>query len=490
VIAAIVLQDGLRPRKSLARAVGLDFRAFYCSGEAVGLRANPYTVEPLRACEHRVQWASDWSRDLVIPSPLPAYDLALLAWLARLPYAAAKIVWYCVLVGFLFLAAYVLTRMTRFPALFVLAALLAGDGALCLLYGQLVPIVIAALSTSSYLLERRRPGWAALAASASMIEPHLGLPACVALFVWMPRCRPALAVALGSLAIFGALNLGIERTVSYFTQVLPAQAAAELVATDQYSLSHVLYIAGFQDRAALLLGSISYAVMLVVGVIVARRAADALGSCALIATLPAAAAALGGSYVHEEQLLASLPAALLLAAFARRGRAVAWTALALLVFPWFSFATPSRSSDVAFALLSLAVVGWLGALATRDVAGLRRLPLAASAPIAFVLLVGLFRQLPGTPAANFTAQPRLVVDGGALAATNWAAYLRASPQLSVPSSQKESEKVPAWIALALIVLTSAFQYGRPAAGRSPGRHAVAQPAREHARSRPASRESA
>lgn len=450
VLLAVVIQGFAQPRTSFFGAVGLDFRAFYCSGEAVAHGRSPYLVEPLRSCEHRVQWSNDWSRDLVIPSPLPAYDLALLAALSRLPYDAAKAVWFCGLLACIVLATGFLARLTKLPTLFVLLCVLGGGGVLCLLYGQLPPVVVAALAGGAYFAQRGKMTAAAIALGASMIEPHVGLAACLAAFLLLPACRLALATTLAVLAVAGVATVGVPTSIVYFTQVLPAQAAAELVATDQYSLSHVLHVLGFPDRAALLGGSACYLVMLVVGVLLARRVSASTGSVAFVPLIPAALAIFGGSYIHEEQFLAAIPAALALAALSRAARPLAWVALGLLGFSWLSFADGRHASDLAIIGLSLGVAAWIGVLAAPE---RRRVVTALAAACVFVVAVFAVRALPGPrTVASDAAFPRSVSVASASASANWAAYLRAAPTLSVPSPRSELGKAPSWLALILLAV--------------------------------------
>jgi len=59
------------------------FKAFYCAGVAVKERADPYRVEPLRACERRLA-PSNLPDGYVEPAPLPGYAMAPFGALAML----------------------------------------------------------------------------------------------------------------------------------------------------------------------------------------------------------------------------------------------------------------------------------------------------------------------------------------------------------------------------------------------------------------------
>lgn len=65
----------------------------------------------------------------------------------------------------------------------VLVVFLIIEGYRSITYGQLLPIMIVALCLSAYYLQSGRWTAAAAAASFSMMEPHIGLPACIAMFL-------------------------------------------------------------------------------------------------------------------------------------------------------------------------------------------------------------------------------------------------------------------------------------------------------------------
>ncbi len=441
------------PKKSRTASAGTDFRAFYCSGVAANKKASPYLLEPLRSCEHRVQPAPGWADELVIPSPLPGYDIALFAVLAHAPYAIAKAAWLAVSLGCLFLAAWFLATLTRLPALMILLGLSLIDGYVPLGYGQLPPVVVAALCAAAYFTERRRYAAAAAAAAVSLLEPHLGLPACLAMFIWIPKTRVALLAAGAFLALTSGLATGLAGNVAYFTRFLPEQAAAEIVAIDQYGLSHELHVAGLTDRTALSAGLVSYVIMMVIGVFLARRAATALSSDSLIVLLPVAAALFGGSFVHDIQFAAALPCAFMLAARAKVWQKGAWLALMLLSFPWFSFGDSGRISTIILGVIALATWIWFSNFTEPEPGSQRRIAVATCAVLLFGVVLFGFSHLPESVAPKPAAiiLPAQVLVANASAASNWAAYLRANPASSTLSPRKELEKVPTWAAIVLLL---------------------------------------
>jgi hypothetical protein len=106
-----------------------------------------------------------------------------------------------------------------------------------------------------------------------MLEPHLGLPACLSMFIWWPRTRLPFIIGGTILAGISIATIGIAGNIEYFHVILPLQAASEIAAQDQLSLTRMLHILGFPDRVALSAGSASYLGMTILGVAIARRLA-------------------------------------------------------------------------------------------------------------------------------------------------------------------------------------------------------------------------
>ena len=431
---------------ALFKSVGGDFSAFYCSGAAALEHQNPYLVEPLRTCENRVQPNRSRDAGVVTPSPLPGYDLALFGILAHLPYALAKLVWFMMLFFSLAIAAFCLTQLSGFPLAFVLLVLVPVDGVLNFTFGQVPPIVVAALSLCAYLVERRRYVPAAFVAAATLIEPHIGLPVCLAMFLFLPSCR----LPFGGLAVaFVAAALtvgGLAQNLAYFTTYLPAQAQSEVVAADQFSLTAALHLLGIPAGAALTIGTISYLLMLVVGIWLARHAALAFSSESFLVVLPAAAVLMGGTYVHDVQFAAALPAALLLCA-KQRQRIGGWIVLGLLIVPWFTFATAGHTLGLLTRFTCALALAWIGILAMQSRPSIRRPGAAVGAVAAFLALLALATILPHrAPPAGEAIAPQYTTAQSS-ASDDWGAYLRATPALNHTSVREEFEKILLWLGL-------------------------------------------
>jgi hypothetical protein len=201
-----------------------------------------------------------------------------------------------------------------FPA--VLLILAPTVGVLNLLYGGLEPIGIAALCAAALAFERNRPSLGGALTVLALIEPHLGVPAVVAAFALIPRSRVAIVAGAAIFALASVALLGWGTVVEYVRAVLPAQSAGEgAISTQQYSLTHLVYLAGVSTKVATTLGSIWYLGAIALGTFAAARIRALFGRASAVVLVPVAISLFGGLYVHNHQIAAALPGALLLAPF-------------------------------------------------------------------------------------------------------------------------------------------------------------------------------
>jgi hypothetical protein len=342
-------------------ALGYDVRAFYCAGAVANAGADPYLAGPLRACQHAVSRQYDSTSNVVIPAPAPGYTIALFRALAQLPFGAASWLWALVLLAATAVTVYALRGLSGFSWSVVIAAVAIGDCWVSLVTGQMVPVIVAGIALCALLLERKQPAWAAVAAAATMLEPHVGLAVCLGIFVLVPRTRVALLGCAAALAFLSVAATGVAGNVEYFARALPAQVAAEVAAQEQYSVTYLLHRLGMPDGAAIAVGQAWYAVAVVAGIAAARRlVAGGLG-VSLVALLPAAAAVIGGPYVHLHQIAAAMPAALVLAARVPERRVLFAWSVVLLAIPWGRFLdlrSPLVFVGIAWAVLVAGLVGW------------------------------------------------------------------------------------------------------------------------------------
>lgn len=365
VVCALALASTLGFRLLDAPAFEYDLLPFYCGGAAVAAGRDPYLAEPLRTCEHANSAAVDNGRAYVVPDPLPAYDQAFFAAASRVDFLWLRRIWYALEIAAFAATVVLLARVTGAGALVVASALVLADFWCSSLLGQLVPFSVLGLVLVAWGLGAASVATADPAAGASlrafavgagivlaMVEPHLGLPAALAVALWGGRFRIPAIAGLAFLAVVSLLAVPLSVVLEYVTRVAPAHVLSEVNNQDQYGTAYAFHRLGASEHLATTLASVTYGVFLVVAMVVARGVARVYGG----AMLPLAATAfvlVGTPFLHLPQLAAALPAALLLAARSRsRG---AGAIVALLSVPWLDFSNVLKVLPVAggatFALL-------------------------------------------------------------------------------------------------------------------------------------------
>ncbi|HMD01685.1 MAG TPA: glycosyltransferase family 87 protein [Candidatus Baltobacteraceae bacterium] len=412
----------------------IDFLAFYCVGR-VGTSADPYLAEPLRSCEAAALATSNLHivPNLVVPGPLPPYAIAALTPLAQLPFRAASMLWLLVMLASAALTAVLLRRLTGLSPLLLLLPILLADAFASLVIGQFVPLVVCILCAAALALRSGRAALASVLAAGTLFEPHVGLPLCLALFLWQPATRRTLALCAAFLVLLSLAYGGVAENLEYVARVVPAQARAEgLSFNGQYSLSALLAQFGVAENLALELGALSYLLTAGLGVALAGRLARALGDVSLVAFTPPAFALIGGAYVHIHQMAFALPLAFTLFAKRTPWRPLLAVALFCLAIPWQSLA---------------------------------EMPLFNSL-------------LPPHPHVDVQATLRPLNDGSRLAEDEWGAWQRLAVRDRRTPAQRLATKLPTW--LGLLVLAGAAL----ALARSGDRYASsrAEPARRDLRS--------
>lgn len=411
-----------------------DFSAFYCAGSSLRLGADPYREEPLGSCERQPKASPllPGTPGLAVPAPLPPYALVPFAVLSLLPYAAAGAVWSLVLAACVTATVLAVRRVTGLPLLAVTAAFVLGDGYAMLCLGQIAPVAVAAIALAARFLASERDGAAACAAAVAMLEPHVGLPVCLALFVWRPRTRLILGGAAFFCAALSVAVAGLPTTLEYVHAVVPAHALSEVANEKQLSLTYALHRFGVADANALLAGDLWYLAMLAAGLAGAGVALRRGAGPAFVAALPPLFAVVGGPFVHIAQMPAALPAALILYARAggprRRTLGIAVTALAV---PWIQFANLGTSFDTLAALVCAILVVQLVD---------RRLAVAGGAAVAAILLLSAATALVVPHIGDARQALATQYDPRALAETSWRIYVVAIG--SANAAAFDSTKLP------------------------------------------------
>jgi hypothetical protein len=417
-----------------------DFRAFYCAARVASHGHDPYLAEPLHACESEAVGSAFYRTppDFAIPAPLPGYTLALLLPLGRLPFLAACALW--LLLGALAIVAAfrALVELTGLEPRVIGSAIALPIGLVALSTGEIAPLCIAALCMSALLLRQGRGFIAGLFAGCAMIEPQVALPACVAIALWVPRARGALALIAAAFALLSLAFLGFHANIEYFSAVLPAHAASELHGENQYSLAAIVAGLGVPDRIALVLGTLSMPLMLVIGCALARRLMRRHGDAAMLALVPSAFAVVGGPFMHVVQIAAAIPAALLLYSRARMARKMFVGALLLLAVPW-----PFIRS-IALLPAAICPLAWLTYTLTKR--NLRFALVAALAFLAFFATVHYAVRYERVPTVASIVEP---VTTNELAEKSWARHMQRD--VEGEGAVTWLVRLPTWIGLLLLV---------------------------------------
>jgi hypothetical protein len=425
------------------------FKAFYCGGRSVLDGVNPYAIEPLRECEHRVA-AAALPPYAVEPAPLPGYALVPWALVATLAPAPALWLYFAILVLALASTSWAIGKLAALdPALVALS--LFAVWFLNVSFNELPPIATAGIALAALMLAQRRPWLAALAAGAVAIEPHLALPLWISLFCFAPSLRLPLisvgaALALADLAIGGPAT-----ALGYFAQTLPAQAFSEVYANDQYSLTHLAAAAGVGASTALRIGVVSYLLMAGAGIVTAQRIARQSGS-EYLALVPPAFVLVGGTFLHDIQFMAALPLALVLLGRTPAPNRVVAVAAILLAVAW------NEATSRFFLLLSATsafVTAWIAFPKSA-----RRVAVCASVAVVAAVMVVAVNRLPAAPGAPLLDPPAAAaLAPGDQAARAWSLYVTSSPALSTPTARTFARKLPTWTGACLLA-AFCIAYGR------------------------------
>lgn len=433
-----------------------DFQAFYCAGAALRAHADPYRAQPLGACEHR-QTDGTYAAlapGVVLPAPQPGYDIAGFTPLSLLPFTAARAVWGALLAMAIAIAVLCLIRVTREPAGVVVMAFAASLILPSLAFGEIFALFAAAACAAMLFAQQGRWTAAALAGAASLVEPHLGLPLCFSLTLWKPQTRLPMSFCVALLGIVSVAALGAQQNVEYVTAVLPLHALSELNSDAQLSAAAVLYGLHVPALGALRAGALSYVFFSACGIVFAKLLARRCASDAFLVAVPAAFAAIGGTFIHVTEIFAAVPLALLLLARTPQYRALLLTAAVLLCVPWIE--SIERGNALAFAMLGAMVV----AVLLWDAAGLRIAFALAAAAATFAILLGA-PQWYAHAALGMHAPLTGVPIDPAFAQASWQMWN--GERLSSGSAVAWLLRLPTWIGLVLLAAVAVAVSRRDAA---------------------------
>lgn len=420
-----------------------DFRAFYCAAGAVAHGANPYGASAIYACEHTLMPFGLFHAEpgVAVPAPLPGYALVSLVPLGVLPYLVACVVWLAILLASVFLCARALAILLDRPQHVMLWTLATGFAVISIPFGELGSPIVAAVLWMAVALRRAAWTWAALAGGVAMTLPHVALPALLGAFLFVPPMRARIVALAGVLLTLDLLCGGPAVAFSYVRDVLPAHARSEIGSTAQYGMTWILHGLRASDRAAVAGGEISYAFMLVLGLLAARGFVKRLSDNAFAALVPPAFAVLGGTFMHYTQIMVAIPAALLLfQRSAPRSRVVFATSFLLLAFPWL-WALGQPVLVIVYAVVSAYLTA---AVLGSDFSAALRVALGAAVLTGAVVFAG-YEFGPGLPTHVHGVQMH-----GGLAQSSWEQFVRTQRASTGPPWW--IGKSPTWIGLVLLAL--------------------------------------
>ena len=423
-----------------------DFRALYCGGQAVLKHENPYRVEPVRSCEHTEYPTTLFKNDVpawvILPAPYPGYALDLFSQFARAPYPIAKAIWLGLLVASIGWLVPVCARLSGWSPIVATLVLLPTAFLSNIWLGSTPPLAMLAVALAALAMLRGRPGWAVPPLALAMIDPHLALPAGIALAVIAPKARVAIAAGLCVLVALSLHAIGLPGNLEYFSDQLPMHARAEVFVRLQYSLTHLLAIGGVPVDAALRLGSASYAALALFAIYNAvRDARDNLGGARTIA-LPVAIVALGGTFIHNQEICLALPALFVLvrSAETKINRLLLTIGFVGILFSPTVFNLKYGLPTYILGCVAIAFALWP---AKRIIAGL------SVAVVAGSLVFGV-RALPHKTFTDLAAAS-LAEPPGIVSTTRsgvvWSDFLKARPSWTQEDPASIAMKVPTWIGL-------------------------------------------
>jgi hypothetical protein len=211
----------------------------------------------------------------------------------------------------------------------------------------------------------------------------------------------------------------------------------------------LLDLSGVSVRAALVLGNASYALLCVLGIVVARRLARSLAAPELLVLVPPAFAVFGGPFVHLTQIAVAIPALIVLMVRLPAQRTALGIALLLVALPWEDLSENATLPMLVFigaVALAICLLVWRATPRVALVAVAAMLALGALERTATVLL----ERPPGDATAALAA---VDTSGTQLAETTWTAF--------VAASQDEDERLflathlPTWFGLGLAIVVVA-----------------------------------
>jgi hypothetical protein len=429
-----------------------DLIAFYCGGQVVAQGGDPYELQPLATCEHELAGNDP---GVIRPVPVPGYDLAVLALPAMMSFHAFAALYIALTIAALLVAAFSLGRLLGLTRTWLVLASLVPIALLCVRYGQLLPLIsVAAICVSALYLSRKQYVGASIAIAVAMCEPHMGLPAALALLLFVPRARMPVIVCGAVLAIISVAALGLAANVQYVRAELPSQARAEIGFPAQFSLSWALHAWGAGNRLAIVAGTLSFLIALVVLLWAAQKIASRTGELEALVLLPPSASLCGGVFLHIWNVMVAIPAAIYLI---YRYSGVTWVrglALLLVMVPWAILASWPLRSPFLLASMAMALIcgAYIGTQATRNRVGIAAFSVGAAIfTFALVSIFHIVRMYTGDAATGAETVGVTYFSPTTLASSYWGTFLHASYPALSGFDRWFASKLATWFGLLILV---------------------------------------
>jgi hypothetical protein len=351
-----------------------DFEAYYSAGATWMHGGDPYGTGILQI--ERTLPGVNAKRYELLPFAGPPATLPLWSAFARLPYAAAAVVWRAVLwlsVIVMVCIALGLGGHPRSPfTVFALALAAFGFGALTNAFalGQIALPVAAAIALA---YAATRFGGKVLAAAAAFAQPNLALG-----LAGEFRNRNSALALVAAVALFGLLCAGVSINGLFaYALVLAAHGAAEQFSAIQLTPAAVAYGFGAPSGAAIAFGGLTALIALLFWLRAMVKVDDRFAlfaiSCALVP--------FGAAFFHQHDfVILFVPAVVLVLRAPSASLPLAMTAALLCATNWVGLA---QNPEATLQTLLLTAAFALALLALRDEYDYR----ALAAPVVILVLI-------------------------------------------------------------------------------------------------------
>jgi hypothetical protein len=330
VLAAVIIVVGTARWLTVPSLHTSGFNVVWCAGQAVLNHRDPYLQEPIHSCEAAHGSAMG---PAAFPAPQPPYAQALFALVALVPHDVALLMWEIAALLAACAVAWSVARLAGMPLWAAAAATVVPMLIPTVKVASVPPMALTLVVLAALALRYERVVVAVVLLALASVQINIAAPALLCLLIVLPKARIPVLVAGAVMAALSLLVLGPALCVEYVTRILPAQAAAETMMSMQYSLTALLAAGGVAESTARAIGGVQALTFITLGIVSAALLYRRDGDAAWLALLPAGFAAIGGVYLHSEEVAYAIAPLALLST--QRGAIWAKIGLILLSSPIF-----------------------------------------------------------------------------------------------------------------------------------------------------------